>query len=191
MPTILTHPAIPLAIGLALGRDIVPRRLLVAGVVASVIPDLDVLSFDFGVPYASALGHRGFTHSVVFALGLALVGTFASRSLRASAAGTFVFLFVAAASHGVLDGFTNGGHGIAFLWPWSTERFFAPFRVIEVSPIGASQLFSPRGATVLVSELLWVWLPSAVVALAVAIVRRLALTSRSTGTHGQAARPLP
>ena len=30
MPTILTHPAVPLAIGLGLGRGIVPARLLLA-----------------------------------------------------------------------------------------------------------------------------------------------------------------
>lgn len=43
MPSILSHPAVPLALGLALGPRVIPRRLLLAGVVASILPDLDVL----------------------------------------------------------------------------------------------------------------------------------------------------
>ncbi|MDB5800804.1 MAG: inner rane protein ybcI [Rhodocyclales bacterium] len=171
MPTILTHPAVPLAIGLGLGSGVVPPRLLLAGVLACILPDADVISFHFGIPYASAMGHRGLSHSIAFALIVALAGAFASRSLRAKTLTTFVFLFIAAVSHGVLDSFTNGGQGIAFLWPFSTERFFSPFQVIEVSPIGAARLFSSRGAHVLLSELLWVWTPCVILAAAMWAVR--------------------
>src|SRR5262245_45273167 len=122
MPTIFTHPAVPLALGLGLGRDIIPARLLLAGVIASDLPDLDVIAFRLGIPYASAFGHRGFSHSITFALLVAAAGSCAYRWMQASAATTFVFLFVATVSHGVLDSLTNGGLGIAFLWPWSSER---------------------------------------------------------------------
>jgi len=44
MPTVLTHPAIQLAIGLGLGECAIPTPLLIAGVAVSVIPDLDVLA---------------------------------------------------------------------------------------------------------------------------------------------------
>ena len=176
MPTILTHPAIPLAIGIGLGSGTVSPRLLVAGVIASIIPDLDVLSFRFDIAYGSAFGHRGFSHSIAFAFVVGLLGMLACHALRAKRFVAFLFLFVAAASHGVLDSFTNGGHGIAFLWPWSNERFFAPFTPIEVSPIGVSRFLTSRGATVLASELLWVWLPCTVVgALLVATRTRRAL----------------
>lgn len=171
MPTILTHPAVPLALGLGLGRKVVPRYLLAAGVVASVIPDLDVVAFRFGVLYASAFGHRGFSHSILFAIAVALLGAFVSRAFRVSAIATFAFLFIATVSHGILDSFTNGGLGIAFFWPWSADRFFAPFQVIEVSPLSASRFFSPRGVAVLTSEILWVWLPCAVVGTLLAVVR--------------------
>ena len=79
MPTVLTHPAIPLAIGLGLGKDVIPAPLLIAGVVASVMPDLDVLAFRYGIPYASNFGHRGFSHSLLFAVVLALLGACAFR----------------------------------------------------------------------------------------------------------------
>lgn len=171
MPTVLSHPAVPLAIGLGLGRNVIPRRLLFAGVVASSLPDLDVLAFDFGIPYAAELGHRGFSHSLFFAGLVALVGACGFRALRASFVSALVFLFVATASHGVLDALTDGGLGIAFFWPWSAERYFAPIQVIEVAPLSVSRLLSQRGVSVLVSELMWVWLPCALVSGALALCR--------------------
>lgn len=162
MPTILTHPAVPLAIGLGLGSKIIPKRLLVAGVVASILPDLDVLSYQFGIHYTSVYSHRGFTHSIEVALSIAMLAAFAARHLKATATSAFLFVFAAIVSHGVLDSFTNGGSAIAFLWPFSDERFFAPYRFIEVSPIGIAPLFSARGVKVLVSELLWVWMPAVI-----------------------------
>jgi inner membrane protein len=169
MPTIFTHPAVPLALGLGLGRDIIPARLLLAGVIASDLPDLDVIAFRLGIPYASAFGHRGFSHSITFAVLVAAAGSCACRWMQTSAVTTFVFLFVATVSHGVLDSFTNGGMGIAFLWPWSSERYFAPFQFIEVSPIGAAGFLSRRGVNVLASELMFVWLPCALLAALLAI----------------------
>ncbi len=159
MPTILTHPAVPVAMAVALGRDVVPRHLLAAGIVASILPDLDVLAFRLGVPYADVLGHRGFSHSLLLALGVAFAAACLCRLRGTSFLKSLLFLFVAASSHGILDAFTDGGMGVAFLWPWSDERFFAPVRMIEVSPISVTRFLSGRGASVLLSELLWVWLP--------------------------------
>jgi inner membrane protein len=169
MPTILTHPAVPLAIGLGLGSKIIPKRLLIAGVVASILPDLDVLAYQFGIPYTSVYSHRGFTHSIEVALAIAILAAFAARHLKATATSAFLFIFAAALSHGVLDSFTNGGSPIAFLWPFSDERFFAPWRMIEVSPIGITPLFSARGVRVLASELLWVWFPAVIVGFLISI----------------------
>jgi inner membrane protein len=169
MPTILTHPAVPLAIGLGLGSKIIPKRLLIAGVVASILPDLDVLAYQFGIPYTSVYSHRGFTHSIEVALSIAILAAFAARHLKATATSAFLFIFAAALSHGVLDSFTNGGSPVAFLWPFSDERFFAPYRFIEVSPIGITPLFSARGVRVLLSELLWVWMPAVIIGFLISI----------------------
>jgi inner membrane protein len=179
MPTILTHPAVPLAMAIGVGRGAVSRRLLFAGVAASVLPDLDVIAFRIGVPYAADFGHRGFSHSLLFALLAAIAGACLFGLLRSTFLRSFLFLFLAAASHGILDAFTNGGLGIAFLWPWSSERFFAPVQVIEVAPLRAARFLTQRGAHVLWSEILWVWLPVMGVAVAAALFR-LALARRST-----------
>jgi inner membrane protein len=160
MTTILTHPAVALAIAVGFGRGTVPGRLLAAGIAASVLPDLDVIAFRLGVPYASEFGHRGFTHSLLFALFVAVLCGGMCRHLQTSFLRALLFGFAACASHGVLDAFTTGGLGVEFFWPWSSDRYFAPYQVIQVSPIGASRLFSEGGGHVLTSELIWVWLPA-------------------------------
>jgi inner membrane protein len=159
LPTILTHPAVPVALTVALGAEKIPGRLLIAGVIASVLPDLDVLAFRLGVAYADGFGHRGFSHSLLFAIVIAIAVTMLIRDQRLIASRIFWFIFVSIASHGLLDAFTNGGLGIAFFWPFIDARYFAPFQPIEVAPLGLSRFLSVRGAAVLWSEMLWVWLP--------------------------------
>jgi inner membrane protein len=58
-----------------------------------------------------------------------------------------------------LDTCTHAGHGAALSWPMSAERFFAPFRPIEASPLSLRRFVGEPGLRVLISELLWVWLP--------------------------------
>ena len=162
MPTILSHPAVPLAIGLGLGQSVVSRRLLIAGVVASIFPDLDVIGLHMGVHYPSVLGHRGMTHSLLFALAMGLLAALRCRSLETTRRTAFVFIVASTASHGLLDMMTNGGSGIALWWPLSSERFSLPWRVIEASPLTLGPFLHSAGV-VFQSELLWVWLPSTVV----------------------------
>ena len=40
---------------------------LAAGVIAAMLPDADVLAFALHIPYADAFGHRGASHSLLFA----------------------------------------------------------------------------------------------------------------------------
>ena len=173
MPTILTHPAVPLALRLGFGRKTVSTRLLMVGIFASILPDLDVVAFRLGIPYAAEWGHRGFSHSLAFALLVAVIGAILARAQRTTAKRAFWFLFFAVASHGLLDAFTNGGLGIAFLWPISTERFFLPWHPVEVAPLRLSRFLSQRGIEVLKSELIWIWAPCFGLALVVLIVRRV------------------
>jgi inner membrane protein len=172
MPTIVTHAAVPLALRLGFGGRAISPRLVVCGMIASMLPDLDVIGLRLGVSYASQYGHRGFTHSLAVAALVALAGACFYRRLRTGFLFAALFLFAAVASHGLLDTFTNGGRGVALLWPWSGERYFAPWRPIEVSPLGVSGFFSARGAEVLKSELIWVWAPALAAGLALLAARR-------------------
>src|SRR5437868_4800418 len=123
MPSIITHVAVPLALRLGLGGNVIPARLLACGAIGAMLPDLDVAGMRLGVAYASDFGHRGFTHSLFFAALAALVGACLYRRLRARFLAAFLFLFAAVASHGLLDTFTNGGRGVEIFWPWTSERF--------------------------------------------------------------------
>ncbi|HWI36828.1 MAG TPA: metal-dependent hydrolase [Burkholderiales bacterium] len=163
MPTIITHALVPAAIAVGLGQRVIPARLAAAGAIAAMVPDVDVLGLKLGIPHGSDFGHRGFTHSLAFAAALA----FAGGSWRG-----WLFLFLAVTSHGMLDAFTNGGAGIEFFWPFSDQRHFAPWRPIEVSPLGIRGFFSARGVEVLKSEVIWVWLPTLALALALFAARR-------------------
>ena len=130
----------------------------------SLLPDADVLGFSFGVRYAAPWGHRGASHSLLFSLALgafvfALVDLWArSRSEPPPWRGRslpVVLVFAAIAlSHGLLDCLTDGGHGIALLWPFSNERFFAPWQPIPVAPIGR-RFLSARGLECFLTELAW------------------------------------
>lgn len=179
MPTIFTHPAVPLALGLTAARQTISRRLLWAGVICSVIPDLDVIAFQFDIPYGHGFGHRGFTHSIVFALLLGLLAVAMRRTLKARAAIAFAFVFICTLSHGVLDAMTTGGLGVAFLWPYE-QRYFLPWQFIQVSPIGFS-FFSPWGLAVLRAELLWIWLPAFIIAACGFFGRRIYLRAKFAG----------
>jgi flavin-binding protein dodecin len=76
----------------------------------------------------------------------------------------WLYLFLAMASHGLLDALTNGGLGIALFAPLENSRYFFPVTPIQVSPIGIRRFFRGGGLAVLASELPWVWLPSLLLA---------------------------
>jgi inner membrane protein len=135
---------------------------------------VDSLGFAAGIPYGHPLGHRGFTHSLFVATVIALLCIPFARRLGASPLLTFAFVFVSISSHAFLDSMTTGGLGVAFFSPFSNERFFLPWRVILVSPIGVGPFLSGRGLRVLQSELLWIWAPCGIVALLGVLFRRLA-----------------
>ncbi|MBX9869731.1 MAG: metal-dependent hydrolase [Burkholderiaceae bacterium] len=172
MPTIISHAAIPLALGFGLGSRVISRPLLLVGVVASALPDFDVLAFQLRIAYGNILGHRGLSHSLIFALLLGCVAAMWATRLRSTYIAVFGFVGFSALSHGLLDMCTNGGLGVAMLWPWFEQRFFFPWQVIEVSPIGVTRIFSERGLAVLRSELFWIWLPALILASGLILLRQ-------------------
>jgi len=163
MPTIITHTVVACVAGVVGSRGKMPLRFWLLSIVVAVLPDADVIGFSLGVPYGHVLGHRGFFHSLPFALVLSVfvVSVFfrQQKPFSRSWSTYIVYFFLLGASHGILDAFTDGGLGIALFSPFDTARYFAPWTPIEVSPIRMSGLLSQRGLAVLTSEIVWVWLP--------------------------------
>ncbi len=176
--TLITHPLPVLAVGLALGSRVIPPRLLLAGMLAACLPDFDVVAFKLGIAYHDAFGHRGFSHSLLFAAILGALAALACRPLHSGPLKAGLWVALATASHSLLDAMTNGGLGVAWFWPWSDARYFMPFHPIAVSPIGLSRFLSERGLLVLQSEARWVWLPCLLLALAGMALRFLLRRSR-------------
>lgn len=173
MASLVSHPAVPLALSIALGPEAMPPGLTATACVASVLPDVDSLGFAAGIPYGHPLGHRGFTHSLAFALLIALASMALAKRLGTSPITAFLVIFASAASHGFLDAMTTGGLGVAFFSPISNARYFLPWRVIPVSPIDISRFVSARGLQILKAEFVWIWLPAALLAAAGLAVRKL------------------
>jgi inner membrane protein len=139
--------------------------------VCAVLPDADVIGFAVGIPYEHVVGHRGLSHSLLFAALLATMATFVIRDRWD--ARVWLFLLLATASHGLLDALTDGGLGVAFFAPFSDRRYFFPWRPIVVSPISVLDFFEARSLRVLASEALVVGLPSLALVLAGLAMRRL------------------
>lgn len=133
--------------------------IIFLGVVCSILPDADVIGFKFGIPYESLWGHRGITHSILFAVLLALVLAYFLSSTRQQFFAIASFLFLATLSHSILDALTTGGKGVAFFAPFDNTRYFLPWRLIQVSPIGLKNFVSAWGLKVLKSEFIWIGIP--------------------------------
>lgn len=112
-----------------------------------------------GIHYHDLWGHRGMTHSLLFAAIVAVVMTAIFWRHDIHRWTMLLLLFVITASHGAFDAMTDGGLGIAFFSPFNRRRYFLPWRPIHVSPIRAGRFFSERGWYVITHEILIIWIP--------------------------------
>jgi inner membrane protein len=146
-------PAVALAVAIGPGR--IGWRLALAGAACAVLPDADLLMHTLHFDrYSGTYGHRGFTHSLGFALlvgvlGALLAGLHPPRSRWLTAA----YLALCTASHPLLDGLIDRGICNAWLWPLDGARHCLAWRPI---PMQGVPLF---GLDRLGQELLWIGVP--------------------------------
>lgn len=161
MASLPGHAVAVCGLGAVLLPSRAPGRMWVWGVLLALFPDVDALGYFYGVPYGHPWGHRGLTHSVMMAvlLACAVMAWERRRDPGIGVDRTTLFLILAALSHGLLDAATNGGLGVGFWLPFESTRYFFPWRPIRVSPMGGA-FFGTRGWRVLLSEALWIGLPS-------------------------------
>ncbi len=151
-------------------------RFWVLTAVCSILPDLDILGFYVGIKYGSLFGHRGFFHSLTFALLVAILVMvlFFPTIVRFSRRWwvMLVFFFFVVATHGFLDSLTDKGLGVGFFIPFDNTRYFMPWRPVYASPMRIGRFFSHSGLEVLYNEILWIWTPMVALYAVVAIYRR-------------------
>jgi inner membrane protein len=73
MASEFSHAVVAAALVQVHGRTSLPQRALSLSILCAILPDADVLGFAFGIEYGGFFGHRGFTHSLCFALALSTV----------------------------------------------------------------------------------------------------------------------
>ena len=164
--TLYTHAFVGLGLGNVLTGRRMPLLFWLLAAILPTVPDFDAFSYH---SYGNIWGHRGWTHSLMFALVLGVVVaavTFRYFKINLWVLAAFFFLIIA--SHGVLDALTFGGFGIPFFWPFYNERFgsWGPVPL----PIGM-EFPDPRKYPAIRAELLWVWLPTIVLVILVGAYR--------------------
>ncbi len=148
------HFAPAIALAVALGPSRVGWRLVLAGAACGVIPDLDFLSIKMGFDrYGGTYGHRGFTHSLSFAVLMGFVGVLWPGGDWRRRVGRGCFLALCAVSHPLMDGLLDVGICNAWLWPLDGARHCLDRRPI---PMRGVPLF---GQERFLLELLWIGMP--------------------------------
>ena len=148
------HFAPAVALAAAGGSHRISFGLMLTGAALAVMPDLDFLSYKFFLDqYSGTYGHRGFTHSIGFALlaGAIVGGLFFRHKEGWRTAGVYLALCVA--SHPLLDSLIDVGICNAWFWPLDGARHCLPWRPI---PMQGISLF---GWARLQQELLWIGVP--------------------------------
>jgi inner membrane protein len=154
MTTLYTHAAVGLGLAHLAANRRMPWAYWGTAALLACAPDGDVFS---SAQYGTLMGHRGITHSLLFAAALSLpVAAVAYRRFGMRWWALAGLLFAIVASHGLLDAMTRGGASIPFFWP--LEGRYGNWGPMHVSDI-AVQLPDPRTSRAIRSELLWVWLP--------------------------------
>ncbi|MGB0934242.1 MAG: metal-dependent hydrolase, partial [Lishizhenia sp.] len=117
-----------IVLGAAVGEAVLGKKIggkaAFLGAILGTIPDLDVLlKYFFDNPLDQDLSHRGFSHSILFALFMGFsVGylLFKLSKKNIPFKPWFTFVFLCTVTHPMLDIFTTWG--TQFLWP-HPERF--------------------------------------------------------------------
>lgn len=158
MPTIFAHGAVGFTAAKLLRGAAANPSLLLASITLALLPDADALLLPL-IPYRHPLGHRGLTHSLLFAACCGIAAACLLRRAEPSIPWPRLALFfsLVTASHGFFDAMTTGGLGVAFFAPFDNTRYFFPYRPIPVSPLSAEALLTARGLRVLGWELGLFW----------------------------------
>ena len=130
------------------------------------------------------LGHRGASHSLLFAAaaGFLAAGLFVRD--RAPVSGRFLAVgalaSLACASHGLLDALTDAGLGIGFFLPFDDGRYFFDWRPLRTSPLSVMAFVNRRGLEILANEAFYIGLPAALLGGFGLALRRLRARAEST-----------
>lgn len=76
MPSAFAHIFVAGALGKTSAPENMSTRFWLFTAVCTLLPDVDIIGFYFGIKYGDVFGHRGFFHSLTFALLASLIVVF-------------------------------------------------------------------------------------------------------------------
>ncbi|MEO9210239.1 MAG: metal-dependent hydrolase [Ginsengibacter sp.] len=121
----LTHIALGTCIGEAFFKKGFGKKAMLWGALAQSIPDIDIVASLWQTTPENLLAHRGFTHSILFALLIVPLFAYTAERIHRKRKIPFkkwlLFFAVEIFVHLFIDGFNNYGTG--WLEPFSNVRF--------------------------------------------------------------------
>jgi inner membrane protein len=149
----LTHIAVGACMGEAFAGKTVGRKAMLWGAMAQSIPDIDFLASFWMDSASNLLAHRGFTHSVLFAIlitpCMAMAAERLHRPHNISLKKWLLFFGSAVLGHLFLDAFNN--YGVGWFEPFSQKRI--SFNAIYVAdPFFSVWLGMACGALILLKR---------------------------------------
>jgi inner membrane protein len=175
MSSFLTHAIVASTAGLQGGLSVSRSRVVLCSMALAILPDIDAFFRFVGLSQVGWWGHRGLTHSLPFSAmtGLLVLLTFFKKVPRFSRSWWILWglLFLAGASHGLIDALTDGGQGIALLAPFDSTRYTFIWQPLPLPAVGLEHVAS--SATLVWNEARLVWLPVGVVLLCAWRFRRV------------------
>jgi len=121
----LTHIALGACIGEAFFERKFGKKAMLWGALAQSIPDIDFMAAAWLDTAENLLAHRGFTHSILFAVLIVPLFAFAVDKIHKPEAFTYrkllLFFSIEVLLHLLLDGFNN--YGVGWLEPFNHTRF--------------------------------------------------------------------
>ncbi|PHR15163.1 MAG: metal-dependent hydrolase [Aequorivita sp.] len=124
-----------IVLGAAVGEAVLGKKIgnkaMVLGAIAGTIPDLDVIANYFTDTVSALEIHRGFTHSIVFAVvfGLLFGWLHSLWDKRATLKQWFGFWFLCFVTHPLLDAHTTWGTQL--FWPFDLRLAYKNIFVID------------------------------------------------------------
>ncbi|MBL1280412.1 MAG: metal-dependent hydrolase [Fluviicola sp.] len=142
----LTQIILGAAVGEAVAGKKMGNKAAMWGAIAGTIPDLDVFIRHYSHPIEGALMHRGFSHSIVFALIITPILAFLVHKLYKNRFELNLWrklFFLSIITHPMLDIFTS--YGTQFFWPFELRWTFNSVFVVDplyTVPFGLLLLFA-------------------------------------------------
>lgn len=127
----LTQIVLGAAVGEAVLGKKIGNKAMVLGAIAGTIPDLDVAAGFFTDTVSALEIHRGFSHSIVFAVvfGFLFAWMLSRWDKRANLKEWFWFWFLCFVTHPLLDAHTTWGTQL--FWPFETRLAYKNIFVID------------------------------------------------------------